>query len=56
MKYDSSTTYHSKDMTNVKVLADKQTDNGQTSRLAKNYMPTSIDAEAQKSLLKTILI
>jgi hypothetical protein len=26
MKYESRITYHSKDMTNVKVFADKQTD------------------------------
>ena len=34
MKYESLITYHSKDMANVKVFADRQTD-GQT----KNYMP-----------------
>jgi hypothetical protein len=34
MKYESPITYYSKDMANVKVFADRQTD-GQ----AKNYMP-----------------
>jgi hypothetical protein len=34
MKYESSITYHSKDMANVKVFADRQTD-----RQTKNYMP-----------------
>jgi hypothetical protein len=34
MKYESPITCHSKDMANVKVFADRQTD-GQ----AKNYMP-----------------
>jgi hypothetical protein len=40
MKYESLITYmyHSKDMANVKVFADKQTD-GQ----AKNYIPRSFD-------------
>jgi hypothetical protein len=38
MKYESPVTYHSKDMANVKVFADKQTD-GQ----AKNYSPRSFD-------------
>jgi hypothetical protein len=33
MKYESSITYHSKDMANVKVFADRQTD-----EQAKNYM------------------
>jgi hypothetical protein len=35
MKYESPITYHSKDMANVKVFADRQTKHGQ----AKNYMP-----------------
>jgi hypothetical protein len=35
MEYESPITYHSKDMANVKVFADRQTD-GQ----AKNYMST----------------
>jgi hypothetical protein len=34
MKYESPITYHSKDIANVKVFADRQTD-GQ----AKKYMP-----------------
>jgi hypothetical protein len=34
MKYESPIIYHSKDMVNVKVFADKQTD-----VQAKNYMP-----------------
>jgi hypothetical protein len=34
VKYESPITYHSKDMANVKVFADRQAD-GQ----AKNYMP-----------------
>jgi hypothetical protein len=38
VKYESPITYHSKDMTNVKVFADKQTDK-QTDGQAKNYMP-----------------
>jgi hypothetical protein len=37
MKYESPTTYLSKDMANVKVFADRQTDK-QTDRQAKNYM------------------
>jgi hypothetical protein len=37
MKYESPITYHSKDMTNVKVFADRQTDR-QTDGQAKNYM------------------
>jgi hypothetical protein len=43
MKYESLITYHSKDMANVKVFADRQTDkqiNRQTDGQAKNYMPT----------------
>jgi hypothetical protein len=38
MKYESPITYHSKDMANVKVFADRQTER-QTDRQAKNYMP-----------------
>jgi hypothetical protein len=38
MEYESPITYHSKDMANVKVLADRQTDR-QTDGQAKNYMP-----------------
>jgi hypothetical protein len=34
MKYESPITYHSKDMANVKVFEDRQTD-----KQAKNYMP-----------------
>jgi hypothetical protein len=34
MKYESHITCHSKDMANVKVFADRQTD-----ELARNYMP-----------------
>ena len=37
MKYESSITYHSIGMANVKVFADKQTDR-QTNRWAKNYI------------------
>jgi hypothetical protein len=39
MKYESLITYHSKDMANVKVSADRQMDK-QTDGQAKNYMPT----------------
>jgi hypothetical protein len=41
-KYESPITYHSKDMTNVKVFTDTQTDKQierQTDSQAKNYMP-----------------
>ena len=38
VKNESSITYHSKPMANVKVFANKQMDR-QTNRLAKNYMP-----------------
>jgi hypothetical protein len=38
MKYESRITYHSKDMTNVKVFADRQTDK-QTDGQAKSHMP-----------------
>jgi hypothetical protein len=38
MKYESLITCHSKDMANVKVFADRQTDK-QTDGQAKNYMP-----------------
>jgi hypothetical protein len=34
MKYESPITYHSKDMANVRVFADRQ-----SNRQAKNYMP-----------------
>ena len=43
MKYESSTTYDSKAMTNVKVFADKQMDKN---RQAKNYVSRYIDAGA----------
>jgi hypothetical protein len=42
MKYESSITYHSKDMANVNVFADRHTDkqmDKQTDGQAKNYMP-----------------
>jgi hypothetical protein len=42
MKYESPITCHSKDMANVKVFADRQTDrqtNRQPDGQAKNYMP-----------------
>jgi hypothetical protein len=38
MKYESPITCDSKDMANVKVFADRQTDK-QTDGQAKNYMP-----------------
>jgi hypothetical protein len=38
MKYENRITYHSKDMANVKVFVDRQTDR-QTDGQAKNYMP-----------------
>jgi hypothetical protein len=41
MKYESPITYHSKDMANAKVSADRQ-----KNRQAKNYMPQSFDAVA----------
>ena len=47
VKYESCKSYQSKDMANVKVFGDKQTD-AQTNRLAKNYMPLSIDVLALK--------
>jgi hypothetical protein len=39
--YEIPITYHSKDMANVKVFADRQTD-----RQAKNYMPQSFHTGA----------
>ena len=45
VKYESPNSYQSKDMANVKVFADIQTD-GRTNRGAKNYMAQSIDAGA----------
>jgi hypothetical protein len=39
MKYEIPIIYHSKDMANVKVFADRQTDK-QTDGQAKNYMPS----------------
>ena len=38
MKYEGPDSYQSKDMANVKVFVDKQTDKW-THRQAKNYMP-----------------
>jgi hypothetical protein len=38
MKCESPIIYHSKDMANVKVFEDRQTDK-QTDRQTKNYMP-----------------
>jgi hypothetical protein len=38
MKYESPVIYHSKDMANVKVFADRHTDR-LTDGQAKNYMP-----------------
>jgi hypothetical protein len=48
MKYESIITCHSKDMTNVKVFADKQTD-GQ----AKNYMPPDLSIQGHKNSSNT---
>jgi hypothetical protein len=48
MKYESPITYHSKDMANVKVFADRQTDRqteGQTDR-PKTICPRSFDTGA----------
>ena len=42
-KYEGPKSYQSKDMANVKVFVDKQTDT-QTNGRDKNYMPRSIDA------------
>jgi hypothetical protein len=44
MKYESPFTYHSKDMANVNVFEDRQTDR-QMDR-PKNYMPQSFDTGA----------
>jgi hypothetical protein len=44
MKYESPITYHSKDMTNVKVFADRQT-NRETDR-PKTIRPQSFDTGA----------
>ena len=51
MKYEGPNSYQSKDMPNIKVFADKQTDkpiNGRKNGQAKNYMPQFIGAGAQK--------
>ena len=55
VKYESSITYHSKAMANVKVVADKQTDNltdGQTDK-TKTISPQSIDAGHKKVRTRT---
>ena len=42
MKYEGSNSYKAKDMANVKVFVDKETDRQtdvQTNRQAKNYIP-----------------
>jgi hypothetical protein len=39
MKYESPITYHSKDMANVKFLADRQTAKQTDGRTGQNYMP-----------------
>jgi hypothetical protein len=50
MKYESHITYnYSKDMANVKVFADRQTDE-QTDGQAKNYMPPIFRYEGIKIL------
>jgi hypothetical protein len=52
MKYESRITYHPKDMANVKVFADRQTDTQTTDRQTdrpKTICPRSFDTGNKKS-------
>jgi hypothetical protein len=53
MKYESPITCHSKDMTNVKVFADRQTD-GRTGQ--KLYAPDLSIQGHKNSFIKTLLL
>ena len=47
VKYESSITYHSKAMANIKVFADKEMDR-RTNTQAKNYMPMTYRCRGHK--------
>ena len=52
MKHESSLTYHSKTMVNVKVLADKQMTNGQA---ITQYAPVDLSMRGHKNTRKQYL-
>ena len=55
MKYEELNSYQSKDMANVKVFADKQTD-GRSNREAKDYMPLMYRCSGIKTISTNAMV